>query len=249
MFPGEEFRKWMDEKIGGKLGHNATFRDLQAKIESEGTSNLKYIFLTGSNLNTGKCEVFSHLHTPNMIIADAVRISMSIPIFFTPHQNYIRNENGNRVLDPTKKNSIYVDGGLLNNYPINMFDATRIIDGIETNFINSESLGFKLVSSDLKSKYESLYGDLQSNDKKINNFGKFLSMAISFFYNSEEAIHSDRIKDQERTIYIDGLDISIVGFDLKSEDKRKLVDSGRQAVRDYLQAKRNKNSIELFLGS
>ena len=36
----------------------------------------------GSNISTGYSEVFSYEHTPNTRVADAVRISMSIPLFF-----------------------------------------------------------------------------------------------------------------------------------------------------------------------
>ncbi len=247
LFEGEKFRKWIEEKIQAKLGvKNATFKDLQMKVSKEGSSKYKYIFLTGSNLSTGKCEIFSHLHSPNMIIADAVRISMSIPIFFNPHQCFIKDDQGNRVVDSNKKDSLYVDGGLLNNYPIRMFDTTRITDDSETNFINKETLGFKLVSSDLKSKYDSMFKDLQSADKKIDKFGTFLSMLVNFYKDSEETNHSDRIKDQERTIYVDNCGISPIEFDLKDTDKWNLIDSGRQGVEDYFQMKRNKKSNVLL---
>ena len=240
-FPGEEFLKWIDKKISAKLGKNATFKDLQRKISMDGTEKCKYIFLTGSNLSSGKCETFSHLHTPNMIISDAVRISMSIPIFFHPHQSHIRDERLGRIVDPEKGNSLYTDGGLLNNYPKRMFDTTTIKEDYETNFINKESLGFKLVSSDLKSKYETLFNNLQSDDKKIDKFGSFLTMLVNFYYEMEEKNHYDRIKDRERTIYIDDLGISPIEFDIKPEIRLKLGDSGKKAVKDYLQTKNNKN--------
>ncbi len=247
LFEGENFRKWIEEKIQAKLGvENATFKDLQMKVSKEGSSKYKNIFLTGSNLSTGKCEIFSHLHSPNMIIADAVRISMSIPIFFNPHQCFIKDDQGKRYVDSNKIDSLYVDGGLLNNYPIRMFDTTRITDDSETNFINKETLGFKLVSSDLKSKYDSMFKDLKSADKRIDKFGTFLSMLVNFYKDSEETNHSDRIKDQERTIYIDNCGISPIEFDLKDTDKSNLIDSGRQGVEDYFQMKRNKKSNVLL---
>ena len=123
LFPGEKFREWIDEKIFEKLNIKyATFKEIQSlieEIELKKEFDLKYLFLVGSDLSTGKCEIFSHLNTPNMIISDAVRISMSIPIIFNPHRFYIKNEHGERIV---RGNSLYVDGGLLNNNPINMFD-------------------------------------------------------------------------------------------------------------------------------
>ena len=98
---------------------NSTFQDLQDKIaKDEGSNTYKSLFFTGSCLTTGKCEIFSHIHTPDMIIADAVRISMSIPFVFFPQKCWIKDKNGKRVLDPNRENLLYVDGGLLLNYPI-----------------------------------------------------------------------------------------------------------------------------------
>jgi len=244
LFTGDNFRKWIHNKIENKLKiENATFNDLQQKI-AEGSSNYKYLFLTGSNLSSGKCEIFSHLHTPNMIIADAVRISMSIPILLRPHKCFIKVRNDgidDIVVDTAKLNSLYVDGGLLNNFPITMFDTTRITDDIETNFINNETLGFRLVSSDLKSKYESLFKELEEKNSDKSTW-TYLSMLINFYFASEETNHSVRSKDQERTIYIDDQGISAIKFDLKDIEKQKLIDSGKKGVEDFLQIKKNKTS-------
>lgn len=62
--------------------------------------------ITGSCLDTKKTELFNHIETPNMKIIDAIRISISLPGFFTP---IVLNEK------------TYIDGGVLNNYPINYF--------------------------------------------------------------------------------------------------------------------------------
>ncbi len=238
-------------KVSNKLGFpNATFKDLQAKVEENksGDFKYKYLFLTGSNLSTGKCEIFSHLHSPNMIISDAVRISMSIPFVFYPTKKYIRNEKtGSRIVDPQKLNSLYVDGGLMNNYPIRMFDSTRVSKSSETNYINSETLGFKLVTKEKKQTYETHFKNMESADKKVDKFSTFLAMLIDYYVESEESLHSDRVRDQERSIYIDTLGISPVEFGLNDEGKMKLIESGRNAVADYLQLRINRNGLFLCL--
>jgi NTE family protein len=248
IFPGEKFRKWIEEKIFLKLGiKNATFKELQEDIEKKELKNsidLKYLFLTGSNLSTGKCEIFSHLHTPDMIISDAVRISMSIPVIFNPHRFYIKNEHGERVIDSNKSNSLYVDGGLLNNYPISMFDTKRNNENIQSNYMNSETLGYRLVSKELKSNYEQSFELLTNNENKNEEkFTSYLLMLWNFYFLSEEMYHSEKTKDKERTIYIDSLDISALDFDLTSEDKKRLIESGEYAVECFLQLNRNKKSI------
>jgi len=248
IFPGEQFRKWIEDKIFLKLGiKNATFKELQYLIEKKELKNsldLKYLFLTGSNLSTGKCEIFSHLHTPDMIISDAVRISMSIPIIFNPHRIYIKNQYGERVIDSNKQNSLYVDGGLLNNYPISMFDTKRSVNNngyIENNYINSETLGFRLVSTELKTNYEKSF-EILTNNSNDEKFSSYLQMLFNFYWLSEGNSHAEKIKDKERTIYIDTLSMGVFDFDLSIEDKKKLIKSGQDAIESFLQLNRNKKS-------
>jgi len=286
-FSGVFFLDWIEGKIFEKLGiQHATFNDLQLLVNQKlnQNQNLKSIFLTGSNLTTGKIEIFSHLHTPNMIISDAVRISMSIPIIFQPHQFYIKskeiindqgveNVNYRRIVDPAKKyklceevevinnkmtkkvvkkDVLYVDGGLLNNYPINMFDSKRINEISESNYINSHTIGFRLVSKELKNEYESNYFKILNERKDVTNENnsKFLDLVkslVGLYYTSEERFHSEKIKDQERTIYIDSKDVDGFDFNLKETDKQILKDSGKEAIKHYLNRLHNKKSNKIYL--
>lgn len=66
----------------------------------------KTLIITATCVNDKKVHYFSHETTPNMPILIAVRMSMSIPIYYTPVQY---------------KNNIYVDGGCIDNFPIHLF--------------------------------------------------------------------------------------------------------------------------------
>ena len=62
------------------------------------------LLIIGTNYSKGCEEIFSYEATPNMSVIIALRISMSIPILFTPvfyNSNY------------------YIDGALVNNFPFN----------------------------------------------------------------------------------------------------------------------------------
>jgi WD40 repeat protein len=242
LFPGDLFRLWIENKINAKLKiKNATFQDLKQIIESNinNNNNLKSIFLIGSNLTTGKYEIFSHLHTPDMIISDAVRISISIPIVFYPHKYYIKNELNKRIIKPNKENIFYVDGGLLNNYPIRIFDTTREFKHTEINYINNETLGFRLVANELKSKYEftsASCNEILTSNEDANKISSYLLKVVDFYFSSEESIHSTRLKDKQRTIYIDSLGIQAIDFDLNNELKLELIN---------LQSNRNNKVLKL----
>ena len=81
--------------IKKKLGDpNATFTDLKEAGKPD-------LYVYGTNLSTRFGEVYSFEHTPHERIADAVRISMTIPLFFAAVRN--------------ARDDVYVDGGVLNN--------------------------------------------------------------------------------------------------------------------------------------
>ena len=58
------------------------------------------------------------LNADDQLVADAVRASMSIPFFYEPLRFTGRDEAGKKV------QSYMVDGGMLSNFPIDVFDRT-----------------------------------------------------------------------------------------------------------------------------
>ena len=81
-----------DKNLKKKL----TFKELYEITEKD-------FYVTGVNCYTKKTEYFSHIDTPEMSVLLAIRISIAVPILFKPV-----------VLN----NAIYVDGGTLENLPI-----------------------------------------------------------------------------------------------------------------------------------
>lgn len=76
-----------------------TFGDLYQKTK-------KTLIITGACINDKKTYYFSHETEPNMKVIDGLRISVSIPIFFTPRKF---------------RGKVFVDGGCTDNYPIALF--------------------------------------------------------------------------------------------------------------------------------
>lgn len=66
-----------------------------------------HLTVVGSCLTTKEIVYFDHINTPNLSAALAIRISISMPGFFAP----VKLEN-----------KIYIDGALLNSFPMNLFE-------------------------------------------------------------------------------------------------------------------------------
>ncbi len=145
VYKGDRFEEWLQKMLLQKTGNaNLTFEDLhQLKLKN----NLyKDLYCTGTNISKQRLEVFSFKSTPNFSLATAVRISGGIPIYFTP----IALDNSLQKIEKGDTSSYinyYVDGGMLCNYPISMFDSCKA--GGETLLcddlvFNNETLGIKL---------------------------------------------------------------------------------------------------------
>jgi len=107
-YKGDFFGSWIGDLIFEKTGQkNPTFKELRA-------DNRRDLYLIGTNLSTRFAEVFSAEHTPEMHVMDAVRRSMSIPIYFAA----VRDRRGD----------VFVDGGVFDNYPIKLFDRVKYVD-------------------------------------------------------------------------------------------------------------------------
>ncbi len=84
--------------------------------------------LTGANLETQMSHVFSARTTPTMAVADAVRISASFPLLFRPtlisfEKAKKMSEAESWALSPEELTGIWIDGGIYNNVPWDVFET------------------------------------------------------------------------------------------------------------------------------
>lgn len=231
-YKGDFFHKWVRDRVEKKLDEgNATFRDLKQAGKPD-------LYVYGTNLSTRFGEVFSHEHTPTTRIADAVRISMSIPLFFAAVRN--------------ARNDVYVDGGVLNNYPVKLFDREKYVSekkmAVETKYYkkentqflkkypdssryvyNKETLGFRLDSKQEIGLFR--YGAEPQHDQ-ISDFFDYVKALVGTILASQGNLHLHG-DDWHRTIYIDTLGVGTTDFDLSDLKKKELEDSGRIGAENY----------------
>lgn len=233
---GDFFSDWVGSLIQQKVRNaQATFGDLHRE-------GLPDLYVIGTNLSTGYSEVFSRERFPDMPLATAVRISMSIPLFFQAKRFGERHD-------------VYVDGGVMLNYPVKLFDRQRYIDmanegdaGRFVAYYNCENARFLLEKPD-RSPY--IYNrqtlgmrldtaeeialfryDEPKQGKDIKTFPGFARALIASLMQVQENmhLHSD---DWQRTLYINTLDVKTTNFDLSDEKKRALVQQGILGAENY----------------
>ncbi len=244
VYEGEYFREWMANLIltqvqtlteGVHDGLNLTFLELhELTIKYPGL--FRDLFVVGSNLTQGGSKIFSfdNPETQHVIIADAIRISMSIPVLFKPHHVYFKID-GERLVDV--KRDAWVDGGFYENYPIDCFDdkkyieAGKLLTADDGKFYNPETLGFRLVSKERKDYCEGASAQAPENmSDKWWAYSAALGNARSAIQESKY----DRAEHKQRTVYINHLNISTLAFNISEENQQALIQSGQEALMSYL---------------
>lgn len=209
------FHDWLQFIIADQCRGNpgATFSDFQ---------NLGYcdLHIVTSNISRHRSEVFSANNTPNVAVADAVRMSMSIPLFFEA----LRFDGKNMG-----EGDYYVDGGLFNNYPIHIFDQPVYAKESRSyrDGINWETLGLFLFPSKLF--------DTDKVDEP-KNLWEFLDLTVRSLYDSHQVSNLvENIADKQRTIEISDCGISSTQFDLSPESKeyQQLFTAGRVSTEKF----------------
>jgi len=234
---GEEFRKWVSDileknNIGStedlktlrqlppglkiRQGVQKTIEGLEPKIKiiaAEITTETRVIFPEMNLLFWNDAQKVNP--------AEYVRASMSIPLFFHPYKVKTENRNNKDWYDCARykgeppEESVFVDGGVLSNFPIDVFHNYNIVPRLPT-------FGVKL-------------GDDRNAVSSVGDIPKFL-MAI---FNSARHVLDYQFlltnRDYEKLIAkVDTGEHNWLNFSMPDEDKLDLFIRGAQAASDFL---------------
>jgi NTE family protein len=152
-------------------------------------------------------------------VVDAVRASMSIPFFFRPVS----------FKTPTGKVT-WVDGGMLSNFPITVFDRT---DGKPGRW---PTWGVKLSARPAAIQV----------DRPADNDFQLAVSCLQTLMAGWDRYHLDDKKVTSRTLFVDTGSVSSINFAITAAEQAQLYDSGRAAATDYLAAQDAPKDISLL---
>ncbi|EMI13290.1 patatin-like phospholipase family protein [Bacillus altitudinis] len=202
--------EWLDDLLKQKGIRN--FDDIEEgklKIIISDISNGRMVTIPDDLVRYGESNKFS--------IAKAVRMSSTIPFFFRPVKWKVKNQ---------KTFYYIVDGGILSNFPIWIFDSKKSPKW--------PTFGFRLIKEEI-------------TPIPIKNFG-LIGMYKSIFKTMMQA-HDLYYLDKEtevRTIKIPTGTITSTDFYLNEEEKAWLFQSGYKAATDFLKTWDFESYIENF---
>jgi len=214
-YRGEKFKAWLYKLIAAKTGNAAiTFRQMAA-------AGYRDLFVTGTNITKQQLVVFSKNNYPDMQVADAVRISMSVPFYF---EAVFIDSAGRTVRHPRNKEGLdaMTDGGLTGNFPIYIFDSLGTC--------NPNTVGFRI------DRAEQIASDRVNGRLAPMSTGNFRGYVGALYNMVIENLnrHNLQAADWKRTVSISDGNIGPRIRRLSADEINRLVENGRQATRNFL---------------
>jgi NTE family protein len=220
LYEGKRFSEWMDALLSAKGVH--TFADLRTGWEDPRWSSRLQV--TVSDLTSHRLLVLPRdahllgLDPLKLRVSDAVRMSMSIPIFFEP----VRVMNAR-----TGKEHMLVDGGLLSNFPVWLFDC----EGEEPDW---PTFGLMLVE-DTKQPPPEPAPMPEPGPRGLKGLSTLAWNLTHTLLEAHDRLYLERAQFA-RTITIDTVGVRTTEFDIPPERAQELYDSGRKGAEDFLAA-------------
>ncbi|MFI5185646.1 MAG: hypothetical protein ACHQF0_02915, partial [Chitinophagales bacterium] len=145
------------------------------------------------------------------------------------------DEKGNVIHHPKHKKglNVFVDGGVIGNFPIRIFDSTKYISESKVNsfVVNQGTLGFRIDNEDQIKNDQEGKGLAAMKVKNLNEY-------ILAFYNLvNENLNRQTLtsEDWKRTISISDKKIGPrTQIKLSATEAELLIQSGRESVRNIL---------------
>lgn len=223
-FKGQKIDDWIRELIVEKTGDaDITFLQLH---NSKAAKNYKDLYITGTDLTYRCLRIFCYEDYPDMKIADALRISFSVPLYFQP----VYIDDTGKVLKDTsnRKFHLMVDGGLVANYPIKIFDRPYHVAGDSTDSLghNMNTLGL-LLDKPGQLTYTKHHDGTPLNIHNLRQYIGAVYHTIIDRPNPDDA-------NLKRTIVINDLGLSGRVRKLPRPVIMQLLESGREAVRKWV---------------
>ncbi|MBA3827303.1 MAG: patatin-like phospholipase family protein [Taibaiella sp.] len=222
-YKGEKMQFWLANLIKEKTGNgNLTFAQLHTLKQRN--TKFKDLYITATNITKQRVEIFDWYTYPDMPIINAVKASTAVPLYFSA---VFIDSVGNIIKQSTtdKQGDIMIDGGLLANYPLAIFD---------TNGINNNTLGLKLERPEQIDRYKAS-GDIAPYNS-INSFNSYLAALYNLFIETLNRKGTYK-EEQFRTVYISTSNLNPRVRTITLKQKELLYENGENAVRQFLKNK------------
>ena len=228
IYEGEAFMAWMRDLLEAK--EIRTFGDLVRREDAEPKYRYKAQVIASDVTERRLLVLPRDAHRlgigdpDDLNVALAVRMSMSIPVFFEP----VKFANAQ-----TGREHLIVDGGMLSNFPVWLFDAEEPL---------WPTFGLKLVEKDPRAPIPGGPPQPEKSRSGVSSVFAYLRGLVDTMMAAHDRLYIEE-SDFQRTIAIDTLGVRTTEFDLSKERAVELFESGRTAAEKFLGEERDRVNV------
>jgi predicted acylesterase/phospholipase RssA len=223
----QDFIKKIGTYQGPNDGKTLTFKEF-VKL----TNGVRLV-LSGTNISQNKTFYFSDIHTPDFPVAPACLISMCLPCVFKPVWVDATVDSGNSGKSAAYK-GLWVDGGVLNNFPVHAFDHTPAQSSSDPNLFVLEPgmLGFQLVPGFDPNTNNGQPASTPAKPADLSIIDYFGLLVNTLLYPSGDGqIRSPREAEQTIKLYTGNL--STLDFNPQPQDAQQAQDNAYNTVINF----------------
>lgn len=216
-YKGDALRKWMHDALLALTGNG----EITLAEAYNHAGRKKKLTIMMFSMRTRTTIGASFLTKPDLPIAEAIRRSASIPVYYQTRRNVA--SYGEHDAD------MFVDGGLIDNYPMHVLREDGLSD--------DEILGIKLITSaELEERYYEEKTGLPAVHAMPKSIVDYLMLLIEIL--RDQALKSHvRAGDWALTIPVDVGTLSSTNFSITRKEQEWLYQQGVIAAQQYLKIK------------
>ena len=230
-YSADNFLEWIGKKMDSGVynGKPRNFSKMTLKEFNEATG--KDLSLVGSDTTQEMMLVLNHRTAPDLPIVWAVRMSMSIPLLW---QEVVWQKEWGKYRDMDMEGHTIVDGGLLSNFPIELFISDlKTVTDVMGNKTSENVLGMLIDETLPVPGAQSIKGDTDNGKFDISKLATVqrLNHLINTVTGARDKSVIEAFENYVARMPAKGY--GTTEFDMTDERRNTLVKAGRKAMQNY----------------
>ena len=234
-YSAENFLKWISNKLDSGE-HNGNLRNFSnMTLEQFHKATGKDLSLVGSDTTMEMMLVLNHRTAPNLPVIWAVRMSMSIPLLW---QEVVWQKEWGHYRGQEMEGHTIVDGGLLSNFPIELFISDlKTVTDVMGDKTSQHVLGMLIDESLSVPGAQKVKGDVGQDKFGISQLATV--QRLTGLMNTVLGARDKSVIEAFENLVarMPAKDYGTTEFDMSDERRETLVEAGQTAMQEYFDKK------------
>ncbi len=229
-YSAEHFLTWLRRKMDSGTNQGAARQYSHMTMKQFHAATGKDLSLVAADTSRGVMLVLNHRTAPALPVVWAVRMSMSVPLLW---QEVVWQTEWGQYRGRDVVGHSIVDGGLLSNFPIELF-LSRAVPVMK---VMGENASENVLGMMIDESMEVAGAETAAADASAFSFGNLKTVQrIANLVNTATSARDKSVIDEfeHLVVRLPAKGYGMTEFDMSDERRELLVEAGRQHMKDYL---------------